>query len=198
MALAHPIPVPAARFLLQPLTGGRVRDIALVLGATGFLALMAQVAMPVPGSPVPVTGQTLAVLVVGATLGTVRGVSSMVLYLVIGMLGVPVFSDASGGVHVVFGATGGYLVGFVLAAAAMGWAAARGWDRTPLRAFPLFLLGQGIIFAVALPWLAVVAGLGLAETIAAGLLPFIVGGLVKSAIASALLPGAWRLAGRQS
>src|SRR5690625_5724941 len=73
MALAHPIPVPAARFLLQPLTGGRVRDIALVLGATGFLALMAQVAMPVPGSPVPVTGQTLAVLVVGATLGTGRG-----------------------------------------------------------------------------------------------------------------------------
>lgn len=198
MATAHPVPATPARFLLQPLTGGRVRDVMLVVAATGFLALMAQVAMPVPGSPVPVTGQTLAVLVVGATLGTARGVSSMLLYLVVGMMGVPIFSDASGGIHVVFGATGGYLVGFVLAAAAMGWAAGRGWDRTPLRAFPLFILGQAIIFAVGLPWLAVIAGLSLTETITAGLLPFVVGGLVKSVLASALLPGAWRLAGRQS
>lgn len=198
VASAHAVPSPSARFLFQPFANSRVRDIALVVGATGFLALMAQIAMPVPGSPVPVTGQTLAVLLVGASMGVARGVASMLLYLVVGMVGFPVFSDGSGGIQVVFGATGGYIVGFVLAAAAMGWAAARGWDRTPLKAFPLFLLGQGIIFAVAVPWLAVVADFSAAQAISAGLLPFIVGGVVKGLLASALLPAAWKLTGRTS
>ncbi|MGH8828751.1 MAG: biotin transporter BioY [Jiangellaceae bacterium] len=183
------------RFLFQPWSGTRVRDAALVVGAAGFTALMAQIAFPVPGSPVPVTGQTLAVMLAGATLGVGRGVAAMLLYLIVGMVGVPVFSDGSGGVSVVFGATGGYLIGFVVAAAAMGWAASRGWDRSPLKAIPVFLIGQVIVFGIGVPWLAVVAHLDAGAAIAAGFTPFIVGGLVKGAIASALLPAAWKLVG---
>lgn len=182
-----------ARFLFQPLTRTRTADALLVAGGAGLTALCAQITIPVPGSPVPITGQTFAVLLVSAALGLRRGVASMALYLVIGLVGLPVYSDASSGVHVVFGATGGYLVGFVLAAAAMGWAAERGWDRSPLKALPVFLLGQVVIFGVGVPWLAVTAHLGPTAAIAAGFTPFLLGGLVKGVLASALLPLAWRI-----
>ena len=114
---------PGARFLFQPLTRTRTADVLLVAGGAGLTALCAQIAIPVPGSPVPITGQTFAVCLVSAALGLRRGVASMSLYLVLGLIGLPVYSDASSGMHVVLGATGGYLVGFVLAAAVMGWAA---------------------------------------------------------------------------
>jgi biotin transport system substrate-specific component len=181
------------RFLVQPLTRTRVADALLVAGGAGLTALCAQISIPVPGSPVPITGQTFAVLLVSAALGLRRGVASMGLYLVLGLVGLPVYSDASHGVHVVFGATGGYLVGFVLAAAAMGWAAEHGWDRTPLKALPVFLIGQLVIFGIGVPWLAVVAHLDPSAAIAAGFTPFLLGGLVKGALAAALLPMAWRL-----
>jgi biotin transport system substrate-specific component len=133
---------------------------------------------------------------VSTALGLRRGVASMALYLLLGLVGTPVYSDASHGVHVLLGATGGYLVGFVLAAAAMGWAAERGWDRTPLKALPVFLLGQLVIFGIGVPWLAVVAHLAPSAAVAAGFTPFLLGGLVKGALASALLPLAWRISRR--
>jgi biotin transport system substrate-specific component len=184
------------RYLFQPLAGTRPVDAVLVAGGAGLTALCAQIAIPVPGTPVPITGQTFAVLLVSAALGLRRGVASMALYLLTGLVGLPVYSDASHGVHVLLGATGGYLVGFVLAAAAMGWAAEHGWDRTPLKALPVFLIGQLVIFGIGVPWLAVVAHLGPSAAVTAGFTPFLLGGLVKGALASGLLPLAWRISGR--
>lgn len=180
-------------YLLRPWSGTWVRDVALIGGALLLTALLAQVSIPVPGSPVPITGQTLAVMLVGATMGLRRGAAAMGAYVLIGALGVPIYADGDAGLAVVVGPTGGYLVGFVLAAAIMGRLAERGWDRTPARMLALGLLGQALIFGVGVPWLALVAGLGPAEAIAAGFTPFIVGGLVKAALAGALLPAAWRV-----
>jgi biotin transport system substrate-specific component len=194
-AVSAPAPS-GARYLLQPLARTRVRDCLLIAGGAALTALCAQVSIPVPGTPVPITGQTFAVMLVATSLGLRRGVASIGLYLLLGLIGVPVYSDASHGWHVITGATGGYLIGFLLAAAIMGWAAERGWDRTPLKALPVFLLGQLVIFGFGVPWLAVVAHLGPSAAVAAGFTPFIVGGLVKGALASALLPLAWRISGR--
>jgi len=184
------------RFLLQPLAGTWVRDTVLVVGAVLLTALCAQISIPVPGSPVPITGQTFAVMLIGASLGVRRGLVSMLAYLVVGAIGAPIFSGGSSGGHVILGATGGYIVGFLLAAPLMGWAAARGWDRTPLKAFPVFLVGQLAIFGVGVPWLAVAAHVSLSTAITLGFTPFILGGILKGALAGALLPTAWKLAGR--
>lgn len=192
------LPVSARDYLLRPWSGTWVREVALVGGAVVLTALLAQVSVPVPGSPVPVTGQTLAVMLVGTTMGLRRGTASMALYLLVGAIGLPVFSDGTSGPQVVLGATGGYLVGFVLAAALMGWAAERGWDRTPARTLLLGLAGQALIFSIGVPWLAVAAGLDAAGAIAAGFTPFLLGGAIKGLLASALLPAAWRLVRRDA
>jgi biotin transport system substrate-specific component len=118
-------------------------------------------------------------------------------YLLVGIVGVPVFADASGGVHVVFGATGGYIVGFIPAAYLIGLAAKHGADRTPWRAVPLFAAGQAVIFAVGVPWLAVVAHLDAQQALAAGFYPFILGGIVKAVVAAGVLGGAWALIHRR-
>ncbi|SEE80316.1 biotin transporter BioY [Ruania alba] len=185
-------------YLLRPWTGTWARDAALVSGAVVLTALLAQVSLPVPGSPVPVTGQTLAVLLVGTTMGLRRGVVAMGAYLLLGAVGMPVFADGGSGAVALIGPTGGYLAGFLLAAAVMGRLAERGWDRSPLRMLGLGLLGQATVFAVGVPWLALSAGLGPAEAIAAGFTPFIVGGLIKGALAGMLLPSAWRLVRRET
>ena len=171
----------------------RSRDIALVAGGVLFTALLAQVAIPVPGSPVPITGQTLAVVLTAAALGPVRGVSVQVLYMMAALVGLPFYSEASGGYDVVFGATGGYVVGFIPAAYLIGLAARRGADRSPWTALPLFVAGQAVIFAVGVPWLALAADLTAGQALDAGFTPFIVGGLVKAAVAAVVLGGAWKL-----
>lgn len=181
--------------LADLLPGARVRDAGLVAGAALFTALLAQVSIPVAGSPVPITGQTLAVVLTAAALGPARGLAGQGLYLVLGATGLPFYSDASGGFEVVVGATGGYLIGFLPAAFLIGLAARQGQDRRISRALPLFALGQLVIFAIGVPWLAVVADLSAAAAIDAGFTPFLIGGLVKAALAGLLLPAAWRLAG---
>lgn len=186
------LPAPARLVLADVLPGKRVRDVALVTGAALLTALLAQIAIPVAGSPVPVTGQTLAVVLTAAALGPVRGVSGQALYLLLGAVGLPFYSDGAAGWDVVAGATGGYLIGFLPAAALIGVAARHGADRHLRAALPLFVLGQGVIFAVGVPWLAVVADLSPAQALSAGLYPFIAGGLVKAAIAGVLLPSTWR------
>lgn len=187
---ALPVRLPV---LADVLPGARVRDALLVSGAALLTALLAQVSIPVAGSPVPITGQTLAVVLTAAALGPGRGVAGQALYLLLGAVGLPFYSDASGGIDVVFGATGGYLVGFLPAALLIGLAARQGQDRRVTHALPLFVAGQLVIFAIGVPWLAVAADLSAAQALDAGFYPFIIGGLVKAVIAGLLLPGAWRL-----
>ncbi len=172
-----------------------VADAALVVAGAALTAGLAQVAVPL--WPVPITGQTLAVLLVGGTLGAIRGTLSMVLYAVVGMLGLPVFSDGASGLATVLGPTGGYIVGFVLAAALTGWLAERRWDRRFLGGMVSYLAGSAVVFAVGLPWLAATLGLDLQQTLQAGLYPFILGGVIKAAIAAGLIRLGWFAADRK-
>jgi biotin transport system substrate-specific component len=198
VATASTPALPARPLVLADLVPAvRARDVGLVALGVVFTALLAQVAIPVPGSPVPITGQTLAVVLTAASLGPIRGLAVNLAYLLVGLVGVPVFADASGGVHVVVGATGGYIVGFIPAAYLIGLAARRGMDRTPWKALPLFAAGQAIIFAVGVPWLAVVAHLSASQALSAGFYPFILGGVVKAAVAAAVLGSAWAVVRRR-
>ncbi len=191
--------------LLRPTLVDRVvtrtwlSDIALVVAGTALVAVLAQVAIPL--WPVPVTGQTLAVLLVGASLGAARGAASLSLYAVLGGLGLPIYSDASGGWSVLLGPTGGYIIGFIVSAALVGWAAERSWDRGWYKPIITFIGGSLVVFSIGLPWLAVSLGqLGLPNdlqsVLIAGFYPFIIGGLIKAAIAAALLPALWAAAER--
>lgn len=171
-----------------------VMDIALVAGGAALVALLAQVTIPLP--LVPITGQTLAVLLVGSTLGRARGALSMVLYALLGLVGLPVFAPNADGSHsqgvaVVFGATGGYIVGFILSAILVGWLAELQWDRKFLKALATFAAGTLSVFVIGLPWLAATAHLDLPSTLAFGLYPFLIPGAIKALIAAGLLPLAW-------
>jgi biotin transport system substrate-specific component len=174
----------------------RARNAVLVALGVLFTALLAQVSVPVPGSPVPITGQTLAVVLTAAALGPVRGVAVQVFYILAALVGLPFYSEASGGFDVVFGATGGYVIGFIPAAYLIGLAARRGADRNLLKSVPLFVAGQAVIFAVGVPWLAVTTGMSASQALDAGFYPLILGGLVKAAVAAAVLGTAWKLTRR--
>jgi biotin transport system substrate-specific component len=175
----------------------RVRDASLVLGAALLTALCAQISLPVPGSPVPVTGQTFAVVLTAAALGPRRGAAGQLLYVALGAAGLPVYADGAHGVARLWGATGGYLVGFIVAGWVVGALAERGLDRSLRAALPLFVAGQLVIFGLGVPWLAVAVDLTPGQAIAEGFTPFIVGGLVKAVAAGALMPAAWRFVRRQ-
>ena len=184
--------VPAApRLVLADRVLGRSipLDVVLVVTGAALTALLAQVAVPL--YPVPITGQTLAVLLVGATLGAARGAISLALYAVLGIVGLPVFSDYAGGVDVILGPTGGYIIGFIVSAALVGWLSERAWERQVLKALATFAAGTLVVFAVGLPWLAVALGLDLMQTLNGGLFPFLIGGAIKAVIAAGLLPLAW-------
>lgn len=165
-------------------------DVPLVIGASGVIALAAQIAVPLPFSPVPITGQTLALLLLAAALGRARAVAAAVCYLAEGAAGIPVFAGGSGGAHVLIGATGGYLAGFVPAAWLVGLLAERGFDRHFGSTALAMLAGNGIILILGAAWLA--RFVGPAHVITAGVAPFLVGDIVKAAVAAALLPAAWR------
>jgi biotin transport system substrate-specific component len=169
-------------------------DLVLVTAGAALVAVAAQVAIPL--WPVPITGQTLAVLLVGVALGAVRGAISLTLYALLGIVGLPVFSDSSSGWSVIAGPTGGYIIGFIFAAAFTGWLAQREWDRKPVRAFLAFLAGSVIPFAFGLPWLAAALGAyglpnDLQSVLIAGFYPFIVGGVIKAAIGAGIITLAW-------
>ncbi len=171
----------------------RARDAGLVALGVLFTALLAQVAVPVPGSPVPITGQTLAVVLTAAALGPVRGMAGQLAYVLLGAVGLPFYSKGASGWAQVFGPTGGYLVGFIPAAFLVGLAAWHGFDRLPWKAVPLFLTGQLVILAIGVSWLCVAASLELSTALHKGFLPFLPGGLLKAAIAGLWMPLAWRL-----
>src|SRR3954454_22028951 len=192
------VTAPQPRVLADLVPRVRARDLALVIAAVVLTALCAQISFYLPGNPVPVTGQTFAVLLCGAALGANRGATAMLLYLLIGMIGVPVFADGNHGVDIVTGASGGYLVGFLVAGWVVGKLAEQRYDRRPLTALPLFLIGSALIYAIGVPWLAISAHQSLGWAISNGFVDFIPGDLVKAAAAAAVLPTAWRLAGRRS
>jgi len=166
---------------------------ALSAGGVLFLAAMAQIAIPVPGSPVPVTGQSLGVLLIGTTYGSGLGLATFVMYLLAGIAGAPVFAGASFGVEKITGATGGYLIGMMVATYLLGLLAKRRLDQRFLTSLPSMLLGTLIIFSFGLLWLHHFTGKDWAWTIAAGFTPFIVGEAIKIAIAGTSLPILWRL-----
>jgi biotin transport system substrate-specific component len=175
---------------------GLLREVALVVGGAALTALTAQISIPLPFTPVPITLQTFAVLLTGAALGAWRGIFSQALYVLVGALGLPVYAGGVGGATHLFGATGGYLVGFVLAAALTGWLAERGWDRQGRKALPAMILGNLTIYLVGVPWLAFFVG-GLGRAVVLGFVPFAVGDALKLLLASGLLPLAWGAVGRR-
>ena len=183
----------APRVLADVLPGGAVRDVALVGGAAGLVGLSALVAIPLPFTPVPLSGQTFAVLLAAAALGPARGVLAMLLYAVAGVAGLPWFAQHHAGWAF---ASFGYVLGFLAAAAVVGGLARRGADRTPLRTVGLMVVGNLAIYAVGVSWLAGWAGIGLGRAVALGVLPFLVGDVVKIALAAGLLPATWRLVRR--
>jgi biotin transport system substrate-specific component len=182
------------RLVLADLVPGtRVRDLTLVVAGALFTALLAQLTIPM--TPVPMTGQTLAVGLVGATFGARRGSVSIALYVVLGFV-FPFYAGGTSGISTLWGASGGYLPGFVLAAAAIGWLAERGRDRRILTAFVAFVVGQALIFIPGVIVLYLVIGGDWGIAIHSGFTVFILGGLVKAAIGGVVLPSAWLLARR--
>ncbi len=163
-----------------------------IAGGVGFIALLAQIAIPVPGSPVPVTGQTLAVLLIGTTYGARLGVLTFATYLLAGVAGAPIFAGSTHGIEKVIGATGGYLVGMLVASLVLGYLADRKADQKFRTSFPALLLGDAIIFTFGLLWLQQTLDLSWAKTIAAGFTPFILGEAIKIAITATSLPLVWR------
>lgn len=173
---------------------GLATDIALILGAAALTALAAQVSIPTPLG-VPFTLQTFAVLVAGASLGSVRGALSMLVYALAGMIGFPVFAEGSQGVDVIFGATGGFILGFIVAAAAIGFIAESNFGGKVLRYLSAATVGSVIIYLVGIPVLASVSGVDLV-TAAGWMIPFMIWDAVKVAAAGLALPGAWKIVER--
>ena len=181
------------RVLADLIPGGLVRDLALVAGAAALVGLSAQVAVPLPFTPVPLSLQTFAVLFSAAAIGPMRAGAGMLLYLGAGMAGVGWFSEQrSGWAFPSFG----YILGFVLAAVIVGYLARRGADRTVPGTILTMALGNLAIYAVGVPYLALAIGVDLPQAIALGALPFLVGDGLKILLAAGLLPAAWRLLGR--
>ena len=183
------IPTLATRHF--PRLNSRVRDLLLIIAGSLFVAAMAQVKIPLPFTPVPLTGQTFAVLLVGAALGARNGASSLALYLLMGIVGLPFFAGGASGLTYLTGPTGGYLLGFVVAAYIVGLLAARGLDRRIPSALLAFLVGEIVIYLFGVSWLSVY--IGLQKALVAGLLPFLIGDAIKLAAAALVLPAAWKL-----
>lgn len=170
------------------------RDTALVVGGAVLTGLAAQIAVPVPGSPVPVTGQTFAALLVGTSLGARRGFLSLALYALVGMAGMPWFAEGESGAAM---PSFGYVLGMLLAATVVGALARRGGDRGALRTAGTMAAGSAIIYAIGVPYLALATDSSLGEAVAAGLTPFLIGDVLKAALAMGALPTAWKLVGRR-
>ncbi|MGH2445907.1 MAG: biotin transporter BioY [Candidatus Limnocylindria bacterium] len=171
------------------------RDALLVVAGTLVVAASAQVVIPLPFTPVPITGSTFGVLLAAAALGPMRGFAAIALYWVLGVSGLPFFQDGNSGLTYALGATGGYLVGFFAASLVVGLLARRGFDRRPEGTAVAFIAGSLVIYAFGVPWLAVVLAVSLPEAIGLGLTPFLIGDALKAALAAVVLPLAWRFTG---
>jgi biotin transport system substrate-specific component len=175
-----------------PRMAGWLRDLILITVGALFVAILAQVKAPLPFTPVPLTGQTFAVLLVAAALGSKRGAASMAFYIVLGAFGLPVFAGGAAGLAYLGGATLGYLVGFVIAAYVIGLLAERGLERSIRTSILPFLVGTVIIYTCGIAWLTVILG-SFGKAVAGGLLPFMVGDIIKLIAAALALPAAWKM-----
>ncbi len=180
------------RVLADLVPGALVRDIALVVAAAALTGIAAQISIPLPFTPVPISLQTFTVLLAGAALGPTRGGMSMALYLVAGLVGVPWFSEQQSGWEF---ASFGYILGFVVAAVVVGALARRGLDRTVPGTVGIMVLGNLVIYVLGVAWLANFLAVDLPTALQFGLWPFLVGDGLKIALAAGLLPGAWKLVG---
>ena len=169
-----------------------LRDLFLIVLGSLFVAALAQVQIPLPFTPVPITGQTFGVLLVGAALGSKRGAASLGLYLAEGAFGLPFFAGGAHGLSIVTGATGGYLLGFIAAAYVIGMLAERGLERNVGASFIPFLTGTIIIYVCGVIWLAIFLG-SFSQALEFGLLPFLIGDALKLIAAALVLPAAWKL-----
>jgi biotin transport system substrate-specific component len=179
--------------LADLLPGTLARDALLVLGAAGLVGALAQVSIPLPFTPVPVTGQTLGVLLAGTALGWKRGTLALALYALAGLAGLPWFAGGTSGY---IGASFGYVLGFICSAALCGYLAGRGADRVMVKSVPAMLAGEVVMYAVGVAWLGLYLHVGPGKAVALGLTPFLAGDAIKAAIAAILLPVAWRVSGR--
>ena len=182
------------RVLADAVPGGVVRDVALIVAAAALTGAAAQVSIPLPFTPVPISLQTFAVLLSAAALGPWRAGTAMLLYLAVGVAGVPWFSEQRAGVGF---PSFGYIVGFVVAAAIVGALARRGADRSIRGTVATMVLGNLVIYAIGVPYLAFAIGVSLPEAVVLGALPFVVGDALKIVLAAGLLPAAWRLVDRR-
>ncbi len=169
-------------------------DVLLVVAGSVLIAASAKVSIALPRNLVPITGQTFAVLLIGALYGSRRGVATVLAYLAEGAAGIPVFAGKGAGVAYLMGPTGGYLIGFVVAAGIVGWLAQRGWDRRFGTTAVAMTLGTIAIFLCGMSWYA--AFVGPLQVFAGGLLPFLPGAIVKIILAAALLPSGWKVLAR--
>lgn len=172
-----------------PSVSNWLRDLFLIIAGSLFVAFFAQIEVPL--RPVPITGQTFAVLLIGALLGSKRGAAAMMAYITQGAMGLPFFAGGASGLGILTGATAGYLLGFVVAAYAVGWLAERGLERSVRTSIIPFLAGTVIIYVFGVAWLSIVLG-SLSKAIQFGLLPFLLGDFIKLIAAALALPIAWK------
>lgn len=184
-------PVLATRILPK----SRLASALAIVGFAAFTALAAQISFRIPPIEVPFTGSTMAVLLTGGVLGSRKGALSMLLYLAAGAVELPVYAEQSSGIDTFMGATGGYLVGFVVAAWVVGKMAERRWDRQVLKGVVAFALGSLIIYALGVAGLMANVGMSLPDAIANGVIPFLIWDALKALAAGLLMPGAWKLVG---
>ncbi|MCC6299997.1 MAG: biotin transporter BioY [Anaerolineales bacterium] len=175
-----------------PNISSRVRDIFLIIAGSLLVAALAQIEIPLPFTPVPITGQTFGVLLIGAALGSKRGAAALILYLIEGGLGLPFFAGGGRGLGILTGATAGYLAGFVVAAYVVGWLAERGLERSVRTSIIPFIIGTVIIYLFGVAWLGHVLQ-SYSKAIELGVLPFLIGDAIKLILASLALPAAWKL-----
>jgi biotin transport system substrate-specific component len=188
-ALSAPLHLRRPLVLADLVPGARVRDVLLVLGGAIFTGVLAQIAIPIAGSPVPVTGQTFAALTVGAALGWQRGAASLAVYMVAGMAGVPWYAEGGSG----FGFPSfGYVIGFVFAAALVGALANWGGDRSPLPTIATMILGNAVIYVFGLAYLMYNLGIDLGAAWDIGMKNYLLGDALKILLAAGCLPAIWR------
>ena len=187
----------STRILPQSRTSRQTAALALIVGFSLLTALCAQIRIPLGFTPVPITGQTFAVLLSGAVLGSRMGAASQLLYVVMGAAGLPFYAGGNGGWEAATGATMGYLIGFTAAAYAVGYLAEQRQDRRFATSVGAFLTGNLVIYALGVPWLMYTQSWGLVDGVALGLAPFIIGDTIKILLAAAAMPAAWKLAGER-
>ncbi len=186
--------LPSVRVLGDTLPGERVRDLLLVIAGAGLVGLLAQVSIHLSFTPVPITGQTLGVLLTGTALGWRRGAAALTLYAVAGVLGMPWFANGQSGY---VGANFGYVLGFIAAATVCGSLAEQRADRRVISAIPAMIVGEFMMYLIGVLWLKVDLHVDIGAAIALGFTPFWIGDAIKCALAAALLPGVWKLLDRR-